>query len=95
MTGQYNGWTNYATWCVHRWMTGDQGTWRYTLETIADMRALGNSTGAALVDELADYLKADHMESVPEQVTGVWRDLITRSLGDVDWREIAEKLLEN
>jgi hypothetical protein len=31
-TQTYNGWTNYETWCVHLWLTNDEGTYNYWRE---------------------------------------------------------------
>ena len=31
----YNGWENWETWCVHLWLTNDEGTYDLTRETVA------------------------------------------------------------
>jgi len=28
----YNGWTNYETWCVHLWLSNEEGSYRYWRE---------------------------------------------------------------
>ena len=25
----YNGWTNYETWCIHLWLTNEEGTYNH------------------------------------------------------------------
>lgn len=29
---RYNGWTNYETWCVHLWLSNEEGSYRYWRE---------------------------------------------------------------
>ena len=29
---RYNGWANYETWCVHLWLSNEEGTYRYWRE---------------------------------------------------------------
>jgi hypothetical protein len=31
-TKRYNGWSNYETWCVHLWLTNEEGSYRYWRE---------------------------------------------------------------
>lgn len=45
-------------------------------------------------DELARCLREDHEENAP-QTSGMYADLITAALGAVDWRELAEHMLED
>ena len=45
------------------------------------------------VDNLAYQLKSDHEESMPE-LDGVWADLLNASLSEVNWKEIAERLID-
>src|SRR5258707_825862 len=33
----YNGWSNYETWCVHLWLTGDQGRYRQSRSMVQDL----------------------------------------------------------
>lgn len=42
---------------------------------------------------LTDQIKEQHEESKPE-LTGVFADLMTDALAEVNWREIAEHLIE-
>lgn len=44
-------------------------------------------------NELADRLKAEHEEALPE-LTGFASDLLTAAFGEVNWHEIARSLLE-
>jgi len=96
----YNGWANYETWVVKLWMDNEQGSQEFfremTKEVIANPRQ-GNKvlTDAeyALID-LADALKEHFEDNTPETV-GIYADLLNAALSEVDWREIAEALLED
>ena len=50
MTDNYNGWTNYETWCVNLWITNDQGTQSYW----------GTEAHTVLVDAKEIRLSPDH-----------------------------------
>ena len=41
---------------------------------------------------MADELKGQHEEAVPE-TSGVFSDLLTAAMGEVDWQEIAESMI--
>lgn len=63
----YNGWTNYETWCVKLWL---------------DQYGYEISWGPAeiWIEEL------DELEGV--RTVGVFRDLLTTALQEVNWTEI-------
>ena len=82
-TKTYEGWSNYETWAVKLWMDNEEGTYRYW------RREARNATSA---DRLADQLKDEHTDAAPE-VEGVFGDLLTAALSEVDWLEIAESLI--
>jgi len=96
---EYNGWTNYETWAVNLWIDNDQGTqefWREQAE-----RARTNAVGTQYrtrdriaSDNLAATLRESHESDAPES-EGVFGDLISAALGSVNWREIADALLED
>jgi hypothetical protein len=93
----YNGWTNYETWVINLWMSNEEGSYRYWHDVTADVMrehdeddheiAHGNALRA-----LADQLKTYHEEAMPE-VQGVWSDLLTAALGEVNWYEIARTMV--
>lgn len=107
----YNGWTNYETWVVNLWMDNNEGSydhWREVAQDIynnsAEEPALGG-LGMTKKDDavylLADRLKNDHEEAKDEILerleltSSLWADLLGAALGEANWREIAEHLLEN
>jgi len=89
----YNGWTNYETWCVKLHMDKDEGSQRHWDRSAREaVRDFGGPDGCIPV--LADRLEEWHkIEDMP-QVTGVYADLLSASLSEVNWHEIAENLVE-
>lgn len=103
---EYNGWKTYETWCVHLWLTNDQGSDSYWRE---QAQAAWNETGDKRPNEfanheqnarimLAEQLRADAEDGaeqfLPEQL-GVFHDLLNHALGNVGWHEIADAFLED
>ena len=92
MCNSYNGWSSYEAWCVSLWIDNDQGYQEYWRESCEEAcKDKGNRDDA--VNEIRRQLQDLHEENMPE-VTGVYRDLLTAALGNVDWYEIAEKLVD-
>ena len=105
---RYNGWHNYETWCVNLWMSNDAGSdefyremaqevWNDSeQETRADNSVLFTRDEVA-TRTFADRLKDSHEEQQSELVgvTGVFADLLTAALGEVDWHEIAEHYISD
>jgi hypothetical protein len=93
----YNGWPNYPTWNVALWMDNDEGSYAYARELTA--QAIGwqtddgelNRDGA--IADLAESLESWHEEAAPE-LEGFAADVYGWAIGFVDWRHIAEHLIE-
>lgn len=75
----YNGWRNYSTWCAKLWLD-DSGL----TEEVEDIDG----------GELIEFLKEDFDSRYPE-LTGVYSDLLAWASDQIDWREIAEAILED
>jgi len=94
---EYQGWTNYETWNVNLWLVNGQSSlecWqdraRAMLETHRTRKA---------VSVLAQLLEAHYDEEancwIGDRWDGCFIDLLRASLREVNWREIAEALIED
>jgi hypothetical protein len=102
MAERYNGWTNYETWLVNLWMDSEQGSQEFFRETAREIydgprnpyRAhMTRAADAGLT--FADWLKEYHEENRPEMPTcGVYYDLLSGALSEVNWGEIARHYIE-
>lgn len=98
-TKTYNGWTNYETWAVNLWLSNEEGSYHYWGGVADDCwesaEAEENWTRKENAQlDLAARLKSEHEEFTPE-LSGVWGDLLTAALSEVNWHEIAGGLLED
>lgn len=101
----YNGWTNYETWNVALWMDNERGSYDYWRERAQEAfdnakkdRSLTKKERASI--DLQDMLKNEFEEAKDiflEKADGtasMWADLLGGALSEVNWREIANNLLE-
>lgn len=79
MTNNYNGWTNYETWLTNLWLS----------ELFDDYEITD-------IDELANCIEQYVDENNPlKDTSGLYNDLLTAGLSQINYREIAEHILEN
>ena len=90
----YSGWSNYETWAVKLWMDNEEGTYYEWRERTMTAWESSDHDRDATARELEDALKLEHEEAMPE-IAGVWSDLLTAALGEVDWHEIALALIDD
>lgn len=79
MSEGYNGWTNYATW-------------RVRLEMFDGDFASDNDLDAY---DLGQSLRDMAEEAISEQSEGLAQDYALAFLAEVNWREIAEHMIED
>jgi hypothetical protein len=100
---KYNGWTNYETWLVKLWIDNNEGSQNYWIDRTREIHEAAlpdhnftQSERAALT--LMDELKDQHEETAFDQIkadNGFVHDLLNAALGEVNWHEIAESLIED
>lgn len=91
-TQTYNGWTNYETWCVHLWLSNEEGSYRYWREE-AERHQRRNRDDARNI--LARQLKSELEEASPLEEASLFSDLLNAALSEVDWYEVADAFLED
>jgi len=77
----YNGWTNYETWCVNLWLTNEPD-----MESELRMLAQTNADLYYRADRLRDYVF--DMNGVTD--ANMFADLLRSALENVNWREIIQ-----
>lgn len=85
---EYNGWTNWETWNTNLWCQ----EYGIEEELLNEARNLAESVEHdELASTLADWLENRIYEMMNESVAepGLFRDLVTAGLQEVNWREIA------
>lgn len=94
----YNGWTNYETWLVALWIDNDSGSygfWRDTAREVYEQadadRTFSKEDNAKIT--LSKHLQGDITDAAPE-TTGLYCDLLTGALQEVNWYEIASNWID-
>ncbi len=104
-TNRFNGWSNHATWCVHLWLTNEEGDYRYWREEAARHRKeaprhenVREGIWSVELTEragLAEQMKSEIEEGSPLEAASLFSDLLSATLSDVDWHEVAGAFLED
>ena len=84
---KYNGWSNYETWNVNSWIREKEGLFGY-------LKSLAKEVQDSW--ELADLILEEIEENSPliDQAS-LYSDILGAGLREVDYKEIAEALLED
>lgn len=98
---KYNGWTNYETWCVALWIDNDELQYRHwrrqAKASLIDAETEPEEHSFTVKELAARYLAGalkSELEDEMPAVEGMWSDLLSAALSEVNWYEIAQHLLE-
>jgi len=102
---EYNGWTNYETWCVNLWIENEPGTYDYSRNLARDALEAArdeadDSPSSLTVKERAVRILADRLlewvegDLVPNLGDTLAADLLGAALSEVNWDEIASHYVE-
>ncbi len=92
----YNGWSNYSTWLTALWVANEEPSYRYWREVADECRVQAEGVEGEAAALLADRLKQEHDDAAHERLGGradVFTDLLSSTLADVAWLEMAEHIL--
>ncbi len=80
LTVEYNGWTNRETWIVNLWLTNDEC---YYEELQAIIKNFDSNEQAEELEQYVHWI-------IDVDEASMTTDLLSTSLGRVNWYEIAE-----
>ena len=93
----YNGCANYETWAVKLWLDNEEYSQRYweaeareALEESADEDNPKAEAMVILAENLESFLEAN-----TPTTSGLYQDLLTAAIGEINYLEIAEAWLED
>lgn len=94
----YNGYSNYATWCVTLHIENEYNIYKYYSELLNSLCAEG-ADEQSIIAELAAEIE-NNLESECEQISEmieesaiyntVWPDLLNECLNTINFREVAQ-----
>lgn len=94
---EYNGYTNYPTWCANLWMDHNPEHYQELAQQIMNDAQEGQyiTREQAAKRDLADQLKAEFEEqSIPDEAS-MLADLLNWTSSKINWFEIAGNMLED
>lgn len=89
-----NGWTNYETWLVALWLDNDAGSNKRVNSDAWDALTQANGNVYEAAENMADALEEMHDEMRSDTGPGLFHDLLSAALSEVNWREIARNCID-
>lgn len=91
----YNGWSNYETWLVALWLDNDAGSNKQVFSDSWDALDEAEGNVAKATGRMAGLLQDMHDEARPDTGPGLFHDLLSAALSEVNWREIARNCIDS
>lgn len=102
---RHNGWANYETWACNLWMSNEQGDQEHFASLAQEAYDMAQADGTFTRDEraciqLCDMLKSHFEDTMADMLEegnascSLWADLLGAALSEVNWKEIADALLD-
>ena len=95
----YNGWTNYETWNLALWLDNDECSYNYWRQQTRacligadEPPTLEQREGTA--HALAQLLQTETEVNAPV-VAGFYADILGSAMHSINWREIADHLIDD
>ena len=88
---KYNGWSNYETWNVKLWLDNDEYLCNEWQPEIAGQYP---DDEVGLARAIQEFVCDPENGLVPDLGATMASDLLNAALSEVNWREIAESILE-
>lgn len=90
----YQGWRNYETWVVNLWIDNERGDYEYWRERTDEVMSSSEAHDSFSQEDvakgtLADELKEWLEEAMPDEMSGMFVDLLKGAISEVDTYEIA------
>lgn len=92
---EYNGWTNYPTWAINLWLGNDQASAMLWESESIDCLEYHDMDCKESIYAMEELLKEYHEENNPIGGASVYSDVLSWALEYVNWREIAEHLIDS
>ena len=101
-----NGWYNYETWNLKLWLDNDEGTYNMVQEKAKALikKYEGDHIEDAATElekfskvdsDLADWLKEYTLENMPELKASFYSDVLSASIREVNFQEIATHVCDD
>lgn len=90
---KYNGWTNYETWNANLWIDSDCQLSEHIALVTADLFGSYEDI-AEITYKVSEFIKDQFNDNAPELGASFYSDMISASLREVNFYEIASHFVE-
>ena len=89
---KYNGWSNWETWNANLWIDND---WRMSESfSLQAGDLLGSYEKDEAIERLSGRIEEFFRAQMPE-TSGFFDDIVSMVMRDVNWREIAQSIIDD